>query len=88
MRLRKLAQNYHIADVIAQLNLGINRRKRFIYIIRTKSILIFLKLLYNQGVIRTFRIQGSLICVYLKFFRGRPACTRISVVSKPSKRIR
>lgn len=45
-----------------------------------------LRILYKQGVIRTFIIKGDLISVYFKFYRGQPICSKLSLISKPSKR--
>lgn len=87
-KLRKLNFNYIIADIVSQMNIGMLRKLRFIQIVRTKIALRILTILYKQGVIRTFKVNGSYINIYFKYKNGQPICSKLSIVSKPSKRER
>jgi ribosomal protein S8 len=86
--IKKLNFNYLIADIVSQMNLGIIRRLRFIKMIRTRIALRILTILYRQGVIRYFQVNGPYIHIYFKYVKGRSVCEKISIISKPSKRER
>lgn len=81
--------NYLLAAFVSTLNIGMRRRLRFIKIVKTKLAIRLLRILYQEGVIRTFVIQNDkdLILVYFKYYESRQICASISIVSKPSKRI-
>jgi len=85
--MRKFHPNNHVADAIAQLNLGCKRRLRFIYLSYTTQVMQIVLILHKQGVLRNFKVSKDLIIVHFKYYRGRPVCTNIVVVSKFSKRI-
>lgn len=85
--MQKLNFNFLIANFVSMLNVGIRRKVRFIKMIKVNIFLRLLRILYKQGVIRTFTIRDNMILVYFKYFRGRNLCSNISIVSKPSKRI-
>lgn len=69
------------------LNVGIIRKVRFIKILKLNIYLRLLRILYLQGIIRAFIIRNDEILVYFKYIRGRNLCSKISIISKPSKRI-
>lgn len=77
--------NYVIADFVSRLTVGLLRKLRFIRIVKTKIALRLLRILYNYGVIRSFRIESSYISVYLKFKNGQPI-GKFKIVSRPGKR--
>lgn len=77
--------NYLVADIISQFNLGLIRRVRFIKIVRSPLAIRIFRILYNQGVIRTLRIENDYLLVYYKYIKGQPIC-KISIVSRPGKR--
>lgn len=80
--------NYHIADFVSRLNLGLIRKLRFIKIDNTPIATRLLHLLYKQGVIRTYQItKNGQILVYYKYWRSQPICKKLILISKPSKRI-
>lgn len=85
--MQKLKFNYLIASFVSMLNVGIIRKLRFIKIVKINIFLRLLRILYKQGVIRTFFVKNNQILVYFKYFKGRNICSNISIVSKPSKRI-
>jgi ribosomal protein S8 len=77
--------NFIIADFVARLSVGLLRKLRFIKIVKTKIALRLLRILYKQGVIRSFRIESDFIAVYFKFQNGQPI-GKLSIVSRPGKR--
>jgi len=79
--------NYLIADFVSRLTIGSLRKLRYIRICRTQTNLRLLRILYKQGVIRTFRVEFDYISVYFKFKNGLPI-GRLSIVSRPGKRCR
>lgn len=85
MKPYKLNFNYLIADFVSRLNVGLLRKLRFIKIVKTPMALRLLRILYKQGVIRTFRVENNCILVYFKFMRGQPV-GKLSIVSRPGKR--
>lgn len=84
--MKKLNFNYIIADIVSNLNLGILRKLRFIKIVKTNMALRLLTILYKQGILRTFIVKHDHILVYFKYYRGQPLCSKLELISKPSKR--
>lgn len=85
--MQKLKFNYLIANFVSMLNIGIIRKLRFIKMLKLNIFLRLLRILYKQGVIRTFFVRNNQILVYFKYFKGRNVCSNLSIVSKPSKRV-
>jgi len=77
--------NYIIADLVSRLNIGLLRKLRFIRVMKTTLVLRILRLLYQHGIIRTFRIETSYIAVYFKFANGQPI-GKFSLISRPGRR--
>lgn len=82
----KITTNYLIANIVSTLNLGLIRGMRFIRMPKSKFALRLLFVLYKQGVLRTFIVKRDFICVYYKYVRSKSVITKLSIVSKPSKR--
>jgi len=85
MKRCKLNFNFILADIVSQFNLGMLRRVRFIKIVKSPLAIRIFRILYIQGVIRTFKIEDNFILVYFKYINGQPIC-KLSIVSKPGKR--
>lgn len=87
-KIRGLNTNYLIATVISTLNIGMRRRLRFISIVKTITAIRLLRILYREGVIRTFVIQDDrdTILVYFKYTDGINICSKLTLISRPSKR--
>jgi ribosomal protein S8 len=81
--------NYLLAAFVSTLNIGIRRRLRFIKVVKTKLAIRLLRILYQEGIIRTFVIQNDkdLIPVYFKYHESCQICASTTIVSKPSKRV-
>ena len=84
--MRKLNFNYLIADFVAQFNLGLRRRYRFIKIVKTPIFMELVSIFYRQGIIRTYKIKDDLIYIYFKYKLSKSIITKIGIVSKLSKR--
>jgi hypothetical protein len=78
--------NYLLAELVVQINLGAKRRLRFIKVNLNETSLNIIKLLYNQGAIRTYLIKDNIILIYYKYYL-RKLTMNLSIVSKPSNRI-
>jgi ribosomal protein S8 len=78
--------NHLISNLISKINLGAIRRLRFIKININDTYLDILKILYNQGCIRTYIIKNNNILIYYKYYYSRIAI-KLSIISKPSNRI-
>lgn len=87
MRKRTLNFNFLIADLVSQINIGTLRKLRFIRVIKTRTTLRLLTLLYKYGVIRTFFIEHAYVRIYLKYAYGQ-SISKLNLISKPSKRQR
>lgn len=85
---RRLNSNYLIASVVSILNIGMRRRLRFIKIVKTIIAIRLLRILYKEGVIRTFTIleDNDIILVYFKYTDSINLCMKLSLISKPSNR--
>ena len=44
-----------------------------------------LSILYHNGVIRGFHVEGNRIVVYYKFYNGKPVLSNIELISRPVK---
>lgn len=62
------------------------RKMRFTKMIKTNMAIRLLRILYKRGVIRTFHIQNDLILVYFKYLDGQAFCTKLTLISRPSKK--
>lgn len=80
-----LNYNYILAKVISQLIVGLRRKLRFIPVSKTYFIIRLLRILYKEGIIRTFRIEAEYILVYFKFKYGQPI-GKFSIISRPGCR--
>lgn len=83
-----LKSNYLLATIVAILNIGLRRRLRFIKIVRTNMAIRLLSILYKEGVIRTFVVVdgNDKILVYFKYIDSISICSKLVLISKPSKR--
>lgn len=77
--------NYFIGNLVTRINQGSIRRLRYIKLEINNTTLKILKLLYNEGVIRTFIIKKDKIWLYYKYHNSRVAF-KLSLISKPSNR--
>jgi hypothetical protein len=62
--------HYIMADLVAQLNKGSLRRLRYITIPYKQDNINIIKLLYFEGIIRLYIINGDYILVFFKYSRG------------------
>lgn len=69
--------------------LNLASRKKYLFVFTQDTILIrnLLKILYEQGVIRGFKIMNKKIKIFLKYQNSKSILTKIYVVSKPSRRV-
>lgn len=81
----KLNFNYQIAAFVSMINLGMIRKLRFIEMPRTIIAIRLLRILYREGVIRTFVVRYGYISVYFKYVDSKLLCTKLELVSRPSK---
>ena len=82
----KLKFNYHLATLVALLNLGILRKLRYTKIPHTHVNLRIIKILYKMGILRTFIIKGDVLWVYFKYNKGQSIVRKFSLISTPGKR--
>jgi ribosomal protein S8 len=79
--------NHLISNLIYKINYGTIRRIRFIIINYNDSVLELLEILYNTGVIRSYRIIDNLkVKIYLKYYLCHFSF-KLSVISTPGNRI-
>lgn len=78
--------NYLISNLISRINFGAIRRLRFIKVELNDTSLEILKILYKQGVIRSFFIKNDKILIYYKYYLSR-IVVKLSIISKPGNRI-
>lgn len=79
--------NNIISYLITKINHGTKKRLRFIKLEYNETVLDLLKILYEHGVIRSYRIQNNNeVDVYIKYHESRPII-RMSIVSTSGKRV-
>jgi len=78
--------NFMLNNLITQINLGSKRKLRFIKVQINELNLNIIKLLYNQGAIRTYLIKNNHILIYFKYYL-RKIIMNLMLISKPSNKI-
>lgn len=79
--------NHLISNLISKINYGVQKRLRFLNIDKNETTLKLLRILYVNGVIRSYRILNEdKVSIYFKYFDCNKAF-KISVVSTPGNRI-
>lgn len=77
--------NFLLNNLITQINLGAKRKLRFIKVELNNLNLYIIKLLYNEGSIRTYLIKNNKIIIYFKFYL-RKMIINLKLESKPSNK--
>lgn len=78
--------NHSISNLISKINYGVQKRLRFLNIENDYNTLKMLRLLYINGVIRSYRIlNDKKVSVYFKYHSCNKAF-KLSVVSVPGNR--
>lgn len=77
--------NSLLSALISQLNLGSLCRLRYITINNSNISFDIIHLLYKEGVIRLYILQGTKILVFFKYFKGCHLF-KFKIISKPSNR--
>ena len=85
MRKHTLNFNYQIANFVSLSKIGLLRKLRFIRIPKTKVYWRLLIILYEAGVIRSYRIELTYLVVYFKYQNGQPI-GQLTLISRPGKR--
>jgi len=79
--------NHLISNLISKINYGVQKRLRFLNIDKNETTLKLLRILYVNGVIRSYRILNEdKVSIYFKYFTCNKAF-KISVVSTPGNRV-
>ncbi len=76
-----------LQDTITRISNGYLHKLIEIDVIHSALVVSFLKILYQNGFIRGFILNKNNISVLLKYYRGVPAISHISSLSKLSKRV-
>lgn len=80
--------NSHLSNLLTQLNIGLIRRYRFIYIVNTLLNLKFISFFYNLGLFRTYHVlsDNKRIKIFFKFYLGQAFPNFFKMISRPGKR--
>jgi len=79
--------NHLISNLISKINYGVQKRLRFLNIEINSLTLKILKLLYNNGIIRSYRIiNNKTVSVYFKYFNSNKIF-KINIITKPGNRV-
>lgn len=76
-------------DLLIRIQNGIQLRRNFVIVIRSKLCLEVLKLLYKEGYINGFAVfdnDHNKLIVFLKYYENNPIVKKFKIISKPSKR--
>lgn len=80
--------NNFLADVVSRLNTGNRHRVRTLFLKYNKISLDLVLLLWDLGLIRGFKMKpNNIIWVSLRFKGGFHIFYKLSLISKPSKRV-
>src|SRR5947209_6726076 len=79
--------NHAISNLISKMNYGVQKRLRFLNIEKDSNTLKLLRMLYINGVIRSYRIlDNRRVSVYFKYYLCNKVF-KITTVSTPGNRI-
>jgi len=79
--------NHSLSNLISKINYGVQKRLRFLNIEKDYVTLKLLRLLYINGVIRSYRVlDDKKVSVYFKYFNSNKVF-KLIIISKPGKRI-
>lgn len=79
--------NHLVSNLISKINYGVQKRLRFLNIDKNETTLKLLRILYVNGVIRSYRILNEdKVSIYFKYFSCNKVF-KISVVSTPGNRV-
>lgn len=78
--------NYHLADFVSKMNLGVKGRYSHVMVFRTKFVLNLIKELQRNGLIERFVLHDRYISIYLKFFAGKCVFSSLKLISRPGRR--
>lgn len=79
--------NFALADFISSLNSGRIRGLRCFRVNKTVIGMRLAHLLYVNGILRSYKITPDYIVIYYKYNRGRHIISKLSIVSRPGKRV-
>ena len=82
--------NYNsvIADVVNRINAGNRHRVKSVVLFVNKNTMEIINVLLELGLIRGFKMQPkNKVIVNMRFFYGHQIFYKLSLVSKPSKRV-
>ena len=79
--------NHTISNLISKINYGVQKRLRFLNIEKDYITLKLLKLLYINGIIRSYRVlNDKKVSVYFKYYSSNKII-KLAIISKPGNRI-
>jgi ribosomal protein S8 len=79
--------NHTISNLISKINYGVQKRLRFLNIEKDYTTLKLLKLLYINGIIRSYRVlNDKKVSVYFKYYSSNKII-KLAIISKPGNRI-
>jgi ribosomal protein S8 len=78
--------SFIIGNLVSQINIGAKRRLRFIKVNYNITSLNIIKILYNQGALRTYLVKNDKILIYFKYYLKKIAI-KIKIISKPGNKI-
>ena len=79
-----------LSNISVTLKSGQISRRNFIIYFKTKLIVAFLNILWNEGFISGYKIYSSnsnLLKIFLKYKNGNPVINSFKLVSKPSRKV-
>ena len=78
--------NHLVSNLISKINYGSKKRLRFIKVNLNNTTLELLEILYNNGVIRSYRVEYEDVYIYFKYYLCQIA-VKIFIISKPGNRV-
>ena len=72
-----------VANLVSTMNVALNSHFSSVSVSRSRLVLNIIELLYINGFIRGFSIQGKDILIYLKYQNSKSVISEFKIVSRP-----
>lgn len=78
---------FELGDLVSKLNIASKGHLTSIFVRRSRMSVELLSILYINGLIRGFNVQGNTLKVFLKYYQNKSLFKELKLVSTPGRRV-